>query len=399
MTDHETGEVIEAELVTDGENLPAPQQQLAATARALVNQHTILRPGELVPTTADSPTYTRADFGISADTAARDARRGAANTRRNRSSAVAVFEAWCASRGRVAYPCTTATFTEYGNHLIRRGLKANSISTYMSLIRKAQPVGQQPDGSVFRDHLATYKRENPRKNRKKQSPPIRLPQVIAMIDTCDARHPIGIRDAALLSCGYGILARRVELADLLIEDITLTENAVLVYIAISKTDQDAEGVTVTIPDRPDLQPVRHMRAWLEMLRALGITRGAVFRALTVAGTLQSRTTATLRAEHLSGDAINEIVKRRAKTACLPDAAKLTAHGLRAGPTTDLAKAGVRGKRLNRAGRWADDSRIPETVYVRLAEEEEGAALSRVPLHRPFGNSPSHASDLGAGELT
>jgi hypothetical protein len=80
--------------------------------------------------------------------------------------------------------------------------------------------------------------------------------------------------------------------------------------------------------------------------------------------------------------VNAIVMRRAASAGVEGAEKMTAHGLRAGPTTDLAKAGVRGRRLNRMGRWADDSRIPEVVYVRLAEDEEGDPLSEIPLHKP-----------------
>lgn len=372
--------VVDAELVDD-DLLPAVVHPVAPV-QPLIDQHTILRPGQPVPTAADRPTYSRADFEVSQDTADRSDRAGAANTRRNRDYRIAAFETWCAAQGRVARPCTTATFTEYGNHLMRQGLKANSIRTYMSLIRGWQPIGAKPDGSLLKENLATYRRENARSIRKKQSLPIRLAPLMAILATCDEHHPIGIRDAALLSCGYGILARRSELADLLIEDVTVTDTHVIVFIAMSKTDQEAEGETVRIPDRPDLQPVARMRAWLNVLRSLGVTRGSLFRALTRAGTLQNREGAILRGERLTGDAVNAIVKRRAAAAGVEGAEKMTAHGLRAGPTTDLAKAGVRGRRLNRMGRWADDSRIPEVVYVRLAEDEEGDPLSEIPLHKP-----------------
>lgn len=377
-------EVVEAELVEDGEVLPAVRPAdavvLSPGARPVVDRHTVLMPGQVPARAGDGPTYTERDFYVSADTAARNARKNAANTRANRESLMGRFTAWCTAEGRVAVPCTTATYTEYGNHLIRQGLKATSISTYMSLIMTAQPAGMRPDPALFREHLATYRRENPRRGRKKQSVPIRLPHLVRMLATCDERHPIGIRDAALLACGYGTLSRRIELADMEIEDITVTDTEVVVYFPKSKTDQDAEGAVVRIGDRPDLEPVRRMRAWLDMLRALGVQRGPVFRALTVAGTLQSRKVATSRGDALSGDAVNEIVKKRARMAAIPGAEKVTAHGLRAGPTTDMAAAGVRGKRLNRRGRWADDSRIPETVYVRMAEDEEGDPLDAVPVY-------------------
>lgn len=378
------GEVVDAELVGDGDRLPAVRPTAepvpVPAGRPLVDQHTVLYPGQLPAQPGEGPAYSERDFYVSPDTAARDQRRGAENTRYNRGRRMEAFKEWCAAAGRVAVPCTTATYTEYGNELIRQGLKATSISTYMSLIMSAQPPGRRPDPTLFREHLTTYRRENPRGNRKKRATPIRLPHLMAMLATCDERHPIGIRDAALLSCGYGVLARRIELADLEVEDVTVTDTEVVVFFPKSKTDQEAEGATVRIKDRPDLEPVRRMRAWLDMLRAFGVRRGPLFRALTVAGTLQSRTVATARGDFLTGQAVNEIVKKRARLAAIPGAEKATAHGLRAGPTTDMAAAGVRGKALNRRGRWADDSRIPETVYVRMAEDEEGDPLEAIPVH-------------------
>lgn len=374
----EPDEVVDAELVDD-DHLPAPLPE-TTPARPLVDRHTVLAPGELLALAGEGPAYTEADFYVSQDTADRAARSKAKNTRRNRDYTVERFQAWCAEQGRVANPCTTATYTEYGAHLIRQGLKATSISAYMSHIRMWQPVGKRPDATRFRDQLATYRREQPRANRRKQSDPIRLPQLIAMLDTCD-RSPAGLRDAALLACGYGTLARRIELADLLIEDLTITNTRILVDFIIDKTHQDGDLPPTAIPDRPDIRPVQRMRDWLEMLAKLGATAGPVFRALTAAGTLQSRTLATERGDHMTGDAINAIVKKRALAAGLESAAKMTAHGLRAGPTTDLRAAGVTGKRLNKAGRWTDDSRMPEAVYVRYGEDEEGDALLEIPVYK------------------
>jgi site-specific recombinase XerD len=374
---NESDEVVDAELVDD-DHLPARVEPSPA-ARPLVDRHTVLAPGELLALAGDGPTYTEADFYISQDTADRAARAKSENTRRNRDYTVERFQTWCQQQGRVAQPCTTATYTEYGAHLIRQGLKATSISAYMSHIRMWQPVGQRPDATRFRDQLATYRREQPRTNRKKQSEPIRLPDLMAMLATCD-RSPAGLRDAALLACGYGTLARRIELADLLIEDLTISDKRIVVDFIIDKTHQDGDLPPTPIPDRPDIKPVQRLRDWLATLAKLGATTGPVFRALTSGGTLQTRTLATERGDHMTGDAINAIVKKRAIAAGLENAAKMTAHGLRAGPTTDLRKAGVTGKRLNRAGRWADDSRMPEVVYVRYGEDEEGDALSAIPVY-------------------
>lgn len=62
-----------------------------------------------------------------------------------------------------------------------------------------------------------------------------------MVTTCDQRHPIGIRDRWALLVGRGNLHRRIELADLLISQIEVDDDFVTHWVAMSKTDQDAQG--------------------------------------------------------------------------------------------------------------------------------------------------------------
>ncbi|WP_158710136.1 hypothetical protein [Streptomyces katrae] len=98
----EGAEVLEAELV-DEDLLPATVPP-AAAPRPLLERHTILHPGDAVPTEADTPTYTRRDFEVSPATAERLKNKAApANTNRNYNSRGALNR-------RVARPCTTATY-------------------------------------------------------------------------------------------------------------------------------------------------------------------------------------------------------------------------------------------------------------------------------------------------
>ncbi|MFJ7268700.1 hypothetical protein ACIQV3_18990 [Streptomyces sp. NPDC099050] len=87
VNDGDSDEIVEAELVADDELLSAPTVHRSHPPRPLVDQHTILYPGEAVPTEADAPAYTRTDFEVSAGTAQRlrDKSRPA-NTSRNYSS-------------------------------------------------------------------------------------------------------------------------------------------------------------------------------------------------------------------------------------------------------------------------------------------------------------------------
>jgi integrase len=357
--------ILDAELVDDGA-LPAVRPD--AAPRFLVDKHTVLAPGQLPPTEADRPAYSEADFRVSQRTIELNQGSVPDNTKANRDSVGRAYRAWCARAGRVAVPCTTATYTEYGTHLMEQGHKTSTIRTYMAHVMALQPKGDRPDPSLFRDNLKGYRAENPRANRTRRAYPLQLPHVVAMTDACDPTTAIGRRDAALIVLGYRFLARRIEAADLLIEDLTIGERTITVYLPKDKTHQD-EDQEIVLHDHPALQLVARIRAWLADLAQLGVTSGPLFRALTKTGRLASRHHATARGDALRGNTVNDIIKQRFAQARLDSGGKpVTAHGLRAGAATDLAEAKVHGKDLNAAGRWAENSRIPETVYVRPARD-------------------------------
>src|SRR5690606_31033962 len=114
----------------------------------------------------------------------------------------------------------------------------------------------------------------------RKAPPIRSAALSAMVATCtaadDRERPKALRDAALLTLGWGMLSRRSELANLLIEHLAVEDDGVTVRVAFSKTDQAAHGEYTFVPadpDAPALCPVARVRAWLEELRRHGITSG------------------------------------------------------------------------------------------------------------------------------
>jgi integrase len=224
----------------------------------------------------------------------------------------------------------------------------------------------------------------------KKAPAITDAMLRGMLQTCDLRHPTGIRDACMLVLGRGALNRRIELADLSLADVSVEETGVELLIRSSKTDQEAKGERTFIPAEEDplLDPVRHTRAWLNMLHRLGVREGAFLRALTVAGTLQSRRTASLRGEYVTGAAVNEWVRGRARRAGIEGWEKVTAHGLRRGGAQAIADAGgdptdqgrwkpgstvVKREYLDRARSRAENPwlRVQEVRAARAAQEERG----------------------------
>ncbi|MFF4330754.1 tyrosine-type recombinase/integrase [Streptomyces sp. NPDC048387] len=377
---------MDAEIVGDTLLLPARVAAPAASYRALVDQHTVLRPGEDIPTADGNtagPAYTERDLYISDDTARAlddvDANSGPRRT------ALRGFEQWCAEHGRVARPCTTATFTEYGRHLMRKQLKVSTIKNYMSLIRTSMPPGQQPDHSLYLRLLRDYRTGNKRAVRKKQAFPITLPYLVAMMEKAEEDgRPIGWRDAAMFALSYRFLGRSSEGADLEIEDLTVLDDRVVVWLAKDKTHQDEEQ-TVILHDRPDLQLVPRLRRWLDHLATQGVTTGPVFRHLhkngTVATTFRTEI-ATVRGDHLRGQTVNARVKHWFKAAGLvTDGRPVSSQGLRAGGATDLAAADATDEEIQEAGRWKKGSPIPRTVYVRPAQSAKNDPFAKVPLHR------------------
>ncbi|TXS35188.1 tyrosine-type recombinase/integrase, partial [Streptomyces sp. t39] len=333
-------EVVDAELVDD-DHLPALTRP-APPARPAVDRHTVLYPGQNLPTEDDAPRYTERDLYVSERTAERLKNQSAPkNTSANYESQRNLFKAWCAQHGRVAIPCTTATYVEYVAHLIELGRSPNSISAAMSAIRTAMPEDMKPGTKQARGMLNEYRKEWSKRTAVRKAPPITDALLRAMVASCDLTTPAGVRDRCVLLLGRGALNRRIELADLSIADVSVDDDFVTLHIRSSKTDQDGKGEHTDIPADPDplLDPVAAVRDWLTVLHRLGVSEGAFFRALTSRGTLQNRSVATERGNYVTGDAINDWVRGRAHRAGAKNWQQITAHGLRRGGAQAIAAVG------------------------------------------------------------
>jgi integrase len=384
-TDAADEEILDAELVEDGELVraagPAP--------RLLVDMHTMLMPGEAIPTSDDPGTrYTDRDVYLNEATAQaiREAEENASPQQR---TAMRLFEAWCAEHGQVAKPCTTKTYTEYGHHLMERGLKVSTIKNYMSLIRTAMPPGKKPDSSMYLLLLARYRKKNKRALRRKEAFPITLPYLVPMMEKAEADgRPIGWRDSALLAFGYRFLGRSIEDVDLDLEDLTILDDRIVVRLLEDKTHKDGEEQVLHLHDREDLRLVFRMRRYVNWLAEQGITTGPVWREILRSGKVASAETrqrrkATKRGIYLRPQTVNERVKLWFAAAGLKtDGRPVSSHGLRAGGATDLGVNGATDEELEAAGRWKKGSRIPRERYVRPVKDAATDPFKKVPVHDP-----------------
>jgi integrase len=140
----------------------------------------------------------------------------------------------------------------------------------------------------------------------------------------------GCRDRALLLAGFAGGFRRSELAALDIEDVSETEDGLILRVRRSKTDPEGQGTAVALPygSAAATCPVRSYRAWIDRAR---ITEGPAFRGVDRYGRVGTG--------RLNPGSIARIVKRAAAAAGL-DPQAYAGHSLRAGFATQAFLNGV-----------------------------------------------------------
>ncbi|MFV5997640.1 tyrosine-type recombinase/integrase [Streptomyces sp. NPDC056231] len=405
MEGTELGEVVDAELVDDAPPVRLLPATVAGAAPAYrITRDTLLVEGELPPRVDEQPAFTERDFIVPPSAKRRVEERGARNTRVNRDTTRDRFEEWCVKEGRIARPATTtANVVAYFDHLMESGKKdgsqysPDSLLAYLSRIVTWYRAGERPDGSLVRQMIEDYRLEEyiPAGGERDQAAGLTLFYLVQVLDKIDESTRIGSRDAAMLAVAYGKLSRGIEVADLLVKNLRVADDGVWIYTAKSKTRRDGEGKWRFIRDRADLQIVRRVRAWLGNLRELNADNPVLplFRALSTTGNLKGRGNATVRGLHLSGRAINEIVKKRAAAAGVTyiNGLKVTSHSLRAGPNTDMKRAKVPLADRREAGDWGEKSPLPDSRYNRpddTVDATETDPLDAVPLFGQFKEDPA-----------
>lgn len=325
-----------------------------------------------------APTYSGTDYTLSDVTLDYMKRTLTANTRAAYDSQWEAFATWCAEQGRVALPATPHTVLTYAGHLGSIDRSPSSLEqAWAAIVHKHRTSGHgrpSPDvRDAYFDVITTHRRDRAQRGAtKRQSAPVVVTAVAAMVDTLDLTALAGLRDRVLVVLGYSGTMRRSELAALRIGDLRFTEDGLIVTIRTSKTDKQSYGEDVHLPygSRAATCPVRTAQAWLAALEERGVTSGPLLRRV--------RRGDVLDPAGLSGAAVNDIVKRLAARIDVPGASRMTAHGLRAGGPTDMARKGVPTARVAEHGRWSKKS--PTVMeYVRSADAWRDNPLNGIGL--------------------
>ena len=272
------------------------------------------------------------------------------------------FAAWCAEHNYSALPADPLAVADYLAHAAQHH-KASTLGVHVAAIRAAHRAAGHADPTAderARAVLRGIRRVHGQPPAQRE--PLTLDDLRALARACGDDLP-GLRDRALLLVGFAAALRRSEIVALDVEHVRI--NGVLrITIARSKTDQEGQGATKTIPRLADAElcPVRALRAWLD---AAGIGSGAIFRSVNRWGKLGRR---------LSPYDVARIVKRRAEAAGL-DARMLAGHSLRAGFATTAALAGLDAVAVAEVTGHRNLNTLRR--YIRAAGRVQADAISRV----------------------
>lgn len=213
-----------------------------------------------------------------------------------------IFEEFCAVRKLKSLPATVHTVVYFITSEAQAGRKVKTIERRLSAIAdyhlKASeiPPTKQKDARALQAALKGIKRKLGGAVEKKHPATDEL--VLQMLSKIPGANLIEMRDRALISFGFASAMRRSELSDLTVKDLNFNEKGVIVQIRKSKSDQDGNGQTITVPTGRIIKPVKALTDWLI---AAGIDEGPVFRPI-VKGAKRCREM------KLSGDAMARIIK-------------------------------------------------------------------------------------------
>ena len=154
-----------------------------------------------------------------------------------------------------------------------------------------------------------------------QAPAFSLADFRAMVDGIGREKLADLRDRAYLMVGLYGAFRQSEMTGLTVEQLAETDQGIAVRMG--KVKQDQEGRFKYVKALPyvegsDYCPVAALKAWLD---AAGIDKGPVFRGISRWGKVSARA--------LSHTATNDLIKKRARAALLPNAGEYSGHSLRA----------------------------------------------------------------------
>ena len=192
---------------------------------------------------------------------------GAINTQRAYKTDLKNFNEWCEINGQIPFPVSPETLAAYVSHLADT-CKWATINRRLAAISKLHQLNNletPTQNRIFRIVMEGIKRSNG--IRQKQAPAFKLNILKQLLRDFDVETNASLRNKALLLLGFTGAFRRSELVALNIEDLSFTEEGLIVSMQKSKTNQygDYEEKAIFYSPESVLCPIRTLKAWIQRL--------------------------------------------------------------------------------------------------------------------------------------
>lgn len=258
-------------------------------------------------------------------------------TMRSYVSDVEAFETWCGITGRAAFPADVATvcaFLEAQAKVVTPGTARRRLYA----IRKVHRLLDLPDPTRHEDvNLSIRRVRRMAPNRPTQARGLTLEYLERFLEV-QPDTPLDLRNRAMLSLGYDLLARRSELVALRTEDLAWRRDGTLqVLVRRSKTDQYGAG-RIAFTSRRSAELVEQWLAY----RGMHIV--PLFCPVYQGKPLN---------REISDMVVRRLIRETAeKAGFAPDIARqFSGHSLRVGAAQDLLSAGHDTAAIMHAGGW------------------------------------------------
>jgi integrase len=245
-------------------------------------------------------------------------------------------------------PTTTETVTEYLSHHANL-LNPRTLNRRLVGISQWHITQSYPDPTKSPLVKKTLKGiKNVHGKPAKKAPALLIDKLATIVEKLNrGNNLIDIRDNALIQLNFFGALRRSELAAINYKDIIFHKNeGMKIQINRSKTDQEGEGRTISIPliNTKDstisaLCPVTALEKWLAVSK---IESGPLFRAIDKGGKISEKP--------LKGYSINCIIKKITNN-YLGETTSYSSHSLRSGFATSASRLNIPLSEIMEQARW------------------------------------------------
>ena len=162
------------------------------------------------------------------------------------------FGMWCAEHRLEPLPASVETLAGFVTHLAETDKKVATIQRHCAAVAKAHAlrgIDSPTDDKKFKVLMEGVARI--KGVRQKQAPAFTLVNFKRTVKGIDARTLAGLRDRVILLLGFTGAFRRSELTALNIEDLSFSEEGLIVNLAKSKTNQYSAAEEKAIFYSPD----------------------------------------------------------------------------------------------------------------------------------------------------